>query len=336
MSEIAREPRQTGRARDTARRILRHENANLLFVLIALIFGMGAVTGGVSLGRTNAVNIVLQSSIRGIASIGQAFVILTAGLDLSVGGIGLLACTVGASMITEAPHLSIVAQPVPLAVGVIVMMVVGASVGLVNGTLVSRVGMPGLIVTLGMWQILKGLGYAVGSGATITYLPESLLALGQGRLAGVPVPSIVFIVVAVVGYLILNYTSFGRFAYAVGGNPVSSWLSGVNVKKTQLMVYMVSGLLAGVAGVATLGRSAHASMRTLMGLEIDTISAVAIGGVSLMGGRGNLIGVVIGVLILGVINNGMTILGAGPGAEGVVKGAIIIVAVAIDCIRRVR
>ena len=157
MSEIAREPRQTGRARDTARRILRHENANLLFVLIALIFGMGAVTGGVSLGRTNAVNIGLQSSIRGIASIGQAFVILTAGLDLSVGGIGLLACTVGASMITEAPHLSIVAQPVPLAVGVIVMMVVGASVGLVNGTLVSRVGMPGLIVTLGMWQILKGL-----------------------------------------------------------------------------------------------------------------------------------------------------------------------------------
>ena len=102
------------------------------------------------------------------------------------------------------------------------------------------------------------------------------------------------------------------------------------------MVYMISGLLAGVAGIATMGRSMHASMRTLMGLEIDSISAVAIGGVSLMGGTGNLIVVVIGVIILGVINNGMTILGAGPGAEGIVKGAIIITAVAIDCIRRTR
>ena len=336
MSEITREPRRTRNARDTARRILRHENVTLVIVLIALIATLAGITRGVSASRANAVNVILQSSIRGIASVGQAFVILTAGLDLSVGGIGLLACIVGASMITEAPHLSIVAQPVPIAVGAIVMLVVGSGFGLLNGTLVSRVGMPGLIVTLGMWQILRGLGYAIGGGATITYLPEGLLALGQGRVAGVPVPSIVFMAVAVAGYLILNYTSFGRFVYAVGGNPVSSWLSGINVRKTQLMVYMISGLLAGVAGIATMGRSMHASMRTLMGLEIDSISAVAIGGVSLMGGTGNLIGVVIGVIILGVINNGMTILGAGPGAEGIVKGAIIITAVAIDCIRRTR
>jgi len=336
MSEIAREPRRTRNAGDTARRILRHENVTLVIVLIALIAMIAGITRGVSASRTNAVNIVLQSSIRGIASVGQAFVILTAGLDLSVGGIGLLACIIGASMITEAPHLNIVGHPVPIAVAVIVMMLVGSAFGLLNGTLVSRVGMPGLIVTLGMWQILKGLGYAVGGGATITYLPEGLLVLGQGRVAGIPVPSIVFIVIAVVGYLILNYTSFGRFVYAVGGNPVSAWLSGINVKKIQLMVYMISGLLAGVAGIATMGRSMHASMRTLMGLEIDTISAVAIGGVSLFGGRGNLIGVVIGVIIIGVINNGMTILGAGPGIGGIVKGVIIIIAVAIDCIRRAR
>ncbi|MBA7658464.1 Fructose import permease protein FrcC [subsurface metagenome] len=240
MSETIRQPGRTRNAQGIARRIFRHENATLVIVLIALMGGIAFISHGVSLSRANLMNILLQVSIKGMASIGQAFVILTAGIDLSVGGMGLVSSIVGASMLTEAPHLNIVGHAVPIGVGALVMLLVGAGFGLANGALVSRVGMPGLIVTLGMWQICKGVGYGVGGGYTITYLPEGLLALGQGNIAGVPVPSIVFIVIAVVAYLILNYTSFGRSVYTVGGNPASAWLSGINVKKILLMAYMVS------------------------------------------------------------------------------------------------
>lgn len=319
-----------------ARNIFRHHLTTLILVLIVLIAAMAVVTKGVFLGRGTAVNVLFESSIRGMATIGQALVILSGGIDLSVGGIGLLASIVGSTSMTEAPYLNIIGYPIPIASGVLLMLLVGAGIGILNGTLVSRISMPPLIVTLGMWQVCKGIGVLVGGARSITFLPEGLSFLGQGRISGIPVPIIVFVILAVLIYIMLNYSTLGRRIYAIGGSPTSAWLSGINVKRTQLIVYTLSGLFAGMAGVASTARTMQVSMLTLSGLELDSIAAVAIGGVSVMGGRGNLIGVVVGIVILGVLGTGMTVMGLGPAYQGVILGVVILIAISIDAIRQRR
>jgi ribose/xylose/arabinose/galactoside ABC-type transport system permease subunit len=321
-------------AKDIARRIFHHENTVLALVLIALTGILSFTTGGLLTTKRNLVNILFQSSVRGVASMGQAFVILSGGIDLSVAGIGLLSAILGGTMMTSITKLNIVGYPVPLYVALPVMIIAAAAVGAANGSLVAQIGMPSLIVTLGMWQILKGVSFMISGGYQVCELPEALAFYGQGAVAGVPVPVIVLIAIFAIAYFILYYTSFGRSIYAVGGNLVSSWLSGINVKMIQTMAFTISGLLAGVAGVIITARCMSAQMITLEGLELDSIASVVIGGVSLIGGRGNIIGVLIGVMIIGVINNGMSIMGAPPSLQGVAKGAIIIAAVAIDYLRR--
>jgi ribose/xylose/arabinose/galactoside ABC-type transport system permease subunit len=317
------------------RSVFRHENANLGIVLLALIFGIGGLTKGGSLSIVNASNVLLQSSIRGITAVGQAFVILTAGIDVSVGGNALF-CSIMGTALMSTDWQSIVGHPLSPGLGVLLMILAGLGWGTVNSTLVSRVGIPALISTLGLWQITTGAAFSITQGKTIGGVPESLAWWGQGTVGYAPVPVIIFILVAIVAYYVLNYTSYGRAVYATGGNPTSAWLSGINVPRILFSVYAIAGFLAGLASFIQLGRIMSASMMSLEGLEIDSIAAVTIGGVSLMGGRGNLIGVVLGTLIIGVVNNGLSVLRAGPPAIRIVKGAIIILAVAIDYIRRRR
>jgi ribose/xylose/arabinose/galactoside ABC-type transport system permease subunit len=335
MAEIIEKPKPlSDTARGIAKRFFRHENAVLGIVLIALIGALAGVTKGLTFTRANMTNVLLQSSIRGVASVGQAFVILTTGIDVSVGGVGLVSSLLGASLMTKDIYLNIVGHPVSMYLGMLVMLMVGASWGVINGLSVSRIGMPPLIVTLAMWQVTTGVARQICGGMPFTEQPAGLSFLGAGKVAGVPVPVIVFVAVAVVGYFVLNHTPFGRAVYAVGGNPLSAWLSGINVRNIQFTVYIISGFLAGLAAIINLGRIMSASMQTLAGLELDTIAAVSVGGVSLTGGRGSVIGVVIGVLIIGVVSNAMGVLGAGPATQGIARGSIIISAVAIDYIRR--
>jgi len=323
-------------ARSIARRFSRYENAVLLVVLFALIGGMAVATRGLSIRAANMKNLLLQSCISGVAAIGQAFVILSAGIDISVAGAGFLCATVGSSLMTGNEWQNIAGHPLSIYAVIPIMLLLGVCVGLVNGSLVSRIAMPSIIVTLGMWRITWGLGYQIGGGESIYNLPEALEWFGAGKIAGVPTPIIVFIAVAAVAYFVLHYTRFGRSMYAVGGNVASAWLSGINVRNIQLSVFAISGLLAGLAGTIVTARVMLTSPKTLMGLELDTIAAVVVGGVSLMGGRGSIIGAVMGVIIIGVIDNGMSILGADPTLQGIAKGAIIYGAVAIDCWRRRR
>lgn len=335
MTEIAEGPKLPGfTMRGAAKRSIRHENAVLAIVLAVLIAAMAVVTKGLTLGRANMANVLVQSSITGVASVGQAFVILTAGIDLTVGGVGLFASNLGAALMTNILEQNIVSYPVSIYAAIPAMVLVGAAWGLANGSLVSRVGMPPLIVTLGMLQLCKGGAFQISAGKYIIGLPDNLNFLGSGNIAGVPVLVIIFIVTAVLGYFILNHTIFGRSVYATGSNPVSAWLSGINTKTVLLSTYVISGLLAGLAGAMITARTMSASMQTLGGFELNTIAAVCVGGISLAGGKGNIIGVVLGVLIIGVINNGMSILGATIVAQGVTTGAIIIAAVAIDYLRR--
>jgi len=308
------------------KRFFRHENAILMGILVVIIAALAIMTRGGTLTRSNISNVMVQSSPRGIAAMGQACVILTAGIDVSVGGVALIAAILGASLMTGQTSFPIVA------IGV--MLLVGLGFGALNGALISRVGVPALIITLAMWQIATGGGYLICRGRTIRHLPESLNFFGGGNIGGVPVPVIIFIAVAIAGYFLLNHTTFGRSIYAVGGNPVSAWLSGINVKNILHSVYIISGFLAAIAGLVIMSRVMSAGLITIVGLELDSIAAVVIGGISLMGGRGTLIGAVIGSVILGIINNGMNVLAVDPAYQDITKGIIIITDVTVDYVRR--
>jgi len=340
MTEIVEKPKPVrGTAKAIAWGIIRHENGILAIILVAIVAAMGVLSKGLAVTRLNLTNIILQSSTRGLAAIGQTFVILTAGIDVSVGGLSLLAMICGASLMRGVSEYTLFYEPQAAnvtnpALGIGVLILVGLGVGLFNGVMVSRVGMPGLIVTLAMWRITQGLGFIVSHGETIGNLPGLVDFIGKGHIAGVPVPIIIFVASVVIAYFVLHHTSFGRAVYAVGGNPVSAWLCGINVRNLLLFTYVISGFCAAIAGMIIMGRLGSASLAAASGLEIDSIAAVTIGGVSLMGGRGTIIGALLGVLILGTISNGMNILNIDPALQGVVKGVIIIVAVAIDYIRR--
>jgi len=322
------------KARSLASQVVRHESFVLSVVLIGLTSVMSVLTQGATTSRVNLLNVLVQSSVRGFASIGQAFVVITAGIDVSVGGVGLFSSILGTSLLTSIVDRNLVGGPIPLMVGVTIMLVSALGWGMFNGVMVSRAYIPPLIATLGIWQITRGAAFNLVKGVTIHKLPDGLAFFGQGEIGDIPVPIILFIVIAVIAYLVLNHTRFGRNIYAVGGNPASAWLSGINVHHVLFAAYAISGLLAGVASVVWAGRIMSSSMDSLTGLEIDSISAVFVGGISVSGGKGNLIGVVIGVIIIGIINNGMSLLGANTAVQGISKGLIIIIAVVIDYLRR--
>jgi ribose transport system permease protein len=305
--------------KDRLLRLTRNENFALGAILAALIVAFGVMTQGAFFTTTNVRSLLLRSSIRGVASVGQAFVMLSAGIDLSVGGNAILVSCLGASLMSESSR-----YPAHLAMplGVLIMVLVGMGIGAGNGVMVSRFRMSPLIVTLAMWQISTGIAFKVTKGGeTVRYLPESLAFFGKASIGGVPVPVIIFVAVIIVAYLVLHHTSFGRFVYAIGGSEVSAILSGVKTKRIRFWVYVICGFCA-------------ANLMALYGLEIDTIAAVVVGGFSLLGGRGSIIGVLLGVLILGVVANGMNILGLTIYMQWVVKGVIILVAVTVDALRR--
>jgi ribose/xylose/arabinose/galactoside ABC-type transport system permease subunit len=267
-------------------------------------------------------------------SVGQAFVILTAGIDLSVSGIAIFSSLIVSAATTNEPMNMLFSTSLPAFAGVVVALIAGASWGILSGSLVSRIGIPALIVTLGVWEITKGVTWQISEAGQIGHLPDALSAIGQGRVAGVPVSFIIFISLAVAAFIVLTYTRYGRGIYATGGNPVSAWLSGINVNQVKFSVYIISAFCAALGGIIFVGRVQRWSLLALRGLELDSIGAVAVGGVSLFGGRGTMIGVIIGVFIITVINNALSILGADPAVQGIVKGAIIFTAVAVDFLRR--
>jgi ribose/xylose/arabinose/galactoside ABC-type transport system permease subunit len=309
--------------------VVRNENFALFIILVLLVVTISLVTDGIFLRSKNLMNVLLQSSVRGIITVGMTFVILTAGIDLSVGGVAILVACGGAVLISGK------FVGLPLILGIILMLGMGMGVGAINGLSISRLRMSPLIVTLAVWQITEGAAYQVTNrGETILGFPKVLSYLGQGSILGVPVPTIIFIIIAVVGYLILHHTTFGRSVYAVGGNETSAWLSGIQTKRVINSVYLISGLCAAIGGIITISRLMCASVTIIGGLEMDGIAATVIGGVSLMGGKGTIIGAMIGVLIIGVINNGLNIIGVNPAVHSIAKGAVIFLAVAVDVLRR--
>lgn len=270
----------------------------------------------------NGLNVLRQVSINGILAIGVTFVIITGGIDLSLGSILALAGVVATSFAHPDQY--------PLIVPIILGIIVGGICGLVNGSLVAYSKVTPFIVTLGLMTIARGAALIYSNGRPIIDLSNEFQYIGQGDLIGVPVPIFIYLFIILLGYIILHKSKFGRYIFATGGNEMAAIVSGLNVQKVKLLVYTFSGLCCGLGGIILAARTNCGAPNAGDGYELDAIAASVIGGTSLSGGRGSVIGAVIGTLIIGVINNGLDILNVSSYIQLIVKGAIIIGAVWLD------
>jgi len=287
------------------------------FIVLCVIM---SVASSKFLEYDNLINVVRQVSINGILAVGMTFVILTSGIDLSVGSVLAISSTVVAG--------AMINQGLPSIVAVLLGILVGAVCGLINGTLVAYAKMPAIIVTLAMMEIPRGLALLYTGGYPLSGLPSGFSFLGRGYVLNViPMPVVIMLIVYVIAYVILSHLPMGRYIYAIGGNEEAVRLSGVKVKKYKIMAYLISGVTAGVTGVVLTSRLMSGQPMAGSGFELDAIAAVVLGGTDIAGGRGSIVGTFLGVLIMGVLNNGLNLMGVSPYVQRVLKGLIILLAI---------
>lgn len=292
----------------------------VILILFAVMLVLTVFLAPVFFAPQNLINVARQASITGVVAVGMTFVVLTSGIDLSVGSIlALVGIIFSITINTEA------GVPGALAAA----LVVGTLVGIANGIGVTFLGIQAFIMTLASMAIASGIALLICNGTPIHYQSESPLVavLGNGSLGGVPGPVIVFAVVAVAASLILRYLPFGRFVYGIGGGLEAARLSGVRTARVLIIVYAISGFCAAIAGIITTSRLFVGHPTAGAPIMLDSIAAVVIGGTSLMGGKGSIIGTVAGVLLLAMVANLLNLLGVSPFDQQIAKGGIIILAV---------
>ncbi len=271
----------------------------------------------------NLLNVGVQAAVTAILAFGMTFVIITAGIDLSVGSVAALGAICAGWAVTSAG--------IPGWLALLIAPLVGLVAGLVSGAAVSYAKLPAFIATLAMLSVARGLALVTSGGLPIP-MPDAVNWLG-GSIGPVPVPIIVMMIVGLVTAFVLNRTVFGRSLYAIGGNEEAARLAGLPVKRTLAAVYALSGLFAGIAGLVLAGRLASAQPQAASGYELDAIAAVVIGGASLSGGQGKASGTLIGALVLAVIRNGLNLLNVTAFWQQVVIGLVIALAVGLDSLR---
>ncbi|WP_294637884.1 ABC transporter permease [uncultured Aquabacterium sp.] len=307
----------------------------LVLVGIALCFeGLGWMVRDQSfLGNPAGLLImVLQVSEIGLIAIGVTMIIIAGGIDLSSGSVVALTAMVAASFAQSSDYARAVypaLTDMPAIVPIFMGLAVGALVGWINGTLIVKTAVPAFIVTLGMMVSARGLARFYTHGQPVSMLTEQYMWIGSGAK-----PVVVFLLTALLFHIVLRYTRFGKATYAIGGNPVAARVSGININRHQIWIYTLAGLLAGLAGVIASARAQTGQSGMGMSYELDAIAAAVIGGTSLSGGVGRITGTVIGALILGVISSGFTFLGIDSYIQEIIKGAIIVVAVVADQMRK--
>lgn len=295
----------------------------------------------------NMANVARQSAITAILAVGQTVVILSAGIDLSVGAMAALSASVAAVLMTSRVEvLGIGLGPYPFPVGMLLALLVGTLAGLVNGIIITKGRIPDFIATLGTLATFRGLALLVTGGLPVPshltaselrgYLPEEMLWLGGGRILGVPVAGLIALSVVVIGWVILRYTALGRSTYAVGGNKEAARVSGINIDGTKMAVYAFSGLMAGLGGFVLAGRLNSANALMASGQELNSIAAVIIGGTNLFGGEGGVFGSLVGALVLGILANGLNLLNVSDFWQRVFEGLVVILVVIFDQWRRRR
>jgi ribose transport system permease protein len=301
--------------------LLKHYSIIFAFVLVCVLL---AALSPAFLKITNIMNVIRQTSIYGIMAVGMTFIILTGGIDLSVGAILALSGIVLAGSIKSGMPLELV---IPLT------LLIGTVTGLVNGIVITAGKITPFVATLGMMSVARGLTLIYSKGYPISGFDASFRFIGGGDILGLPLPIIFFFVTVLVAWVILNHTKFGRYTYAIGGNEETVKLSGINSNYYKVLVYMVAGFTCAMSALILTARLNSAEPIAGTGYELDVIAAVVIGGTSLNGGRGNIWGTLVGALLIGVINNGMNLLGISPYFQLIVRGLIIILAVLLDRLR---
>lgn len=297
----------------------------ILMVFLILFVLLTIITNTFFTSR-NLINVLKQVSINGIISVGMMCVLLTGGIDLSVGSIVALSGIVATTFAHPGEY--------PVIVPVILGILAGAACGVVNGTLVAFLNLPAFIATLGMLSVASGVALVLSKGRPISNLSDQFRYIGGGTILGLPILIYILAAVFLIGYLILSWTKFGRYLYAIGGNEEAAKASGLSVARIKLFVYMISGICAGLAGTVLASRINAGQPNSGEGYELDAIAAVVIGGTSLNGGIGKVSGTILGVLIVGVINNGMDLLNISSYYQKIVKGSIIVLAVLLDRITK--
>ncbi|MHC4482513.1 MAG: ABC transporter permease [Planctomycetota bacterium] len=280
----------------------------------------------------NFLNVLRRSSVNGIIAIGMTAVIISAGIDLSVGSMLALAGMVGAYTMILIGGTD--PQGGALVVGTIVGIIVGTICGSLNGVLVTKLKLQPFIVTLGSMSAFRGISYVMNTGEP--YNVPNYKYLGEGIVLGIPISVLLFAAIVAIASFLLKYTRLGRYTYAIGSNREAAFHAGVNVDRNLIYIYTLTGLLVGIAAMIATSRTVSAQPTAGIALELDIIASVVIGGASLAGGRGTITGTIIGTLLISFLRNGCTLLGISTNVQLIVIGAIIIVAVAVDQLARSR
>ena len=303
------------------RSVLKNYGIIIAFVLICAIL---SVLSPVFLSVTNVLNVIRQTSIYGIMAVGMTFIILTGGIDLSIGSILAISGAICAGMLKSGDSILL---------AVVAAIGIGVLCGFANGFFITVGKITPFVVTLGMMSITRGFTLIYTKGYPISGFNKSFRFIGAGDLLGIPVPIVMFLAIVVIANIVLTQTKLGRYTYAIGGNEETVKLSGINSGFYKALVYMIAGATAAVSALILTSRLNSAEPVAATGYELDVIAAVVIGGTSLSGGRGSVWGTFIGSLLIGVINNGMNLLGISSYFQLVVKGLIIIGAVWLDRLR---
>jgi ribose/xylose/arabinose/galactoside ABC-type transport system permease subunit len=313
-------------------RLLSRYAPAVCLVLLMVVF---AILEPSFLTPLNLFNVMRQISIEGLIAIGMTFVILTAGIDLSVGSLvavaGLVAAMIAKGSTASSFSLSAAAQQ---GYGWFAAMVGAIAVGLLGGSLqgfaITRLKVPPFVVTLGGLSVFRGLALMISAAGPISGFDETYRWWGQGRIGPVPVPVIIFLAFALVAFVVLRYSRYGRQVYAVGGNREAARLSGVNVRRVLLSVYIIIGFLSGLAGFVLSARLNSSEAVAGIGYELNVIASVVIGGTSLFGGVGSIFGTVIGSVLIGVLINGLVLMNVNSYVQQITIGLILIAVVAFD------
>lgn len=292
-----------------------------IFILLILVILLSILSENF-FSFSNFFNILRQSAVIGIIAVGQCIIIISGGIDLSVGSnMAFVGCLIA---------VATTQWGIPPALAIAMGMGAGAAIGLFNGFVITKLRLQDFIATLGTMTTIKGLALLTTGGVPISGIPESLMVLGGGKAMGLPVSALVFAAVAVLGIVLLKHTLFGRNIYAIGGNKEAAKVSGIHVDRTKIGTNVVCGLCCGLAGVVMLGRLYSANALMGEGLELNSIAAVVLGGTSMKGGSGSIGGTIIGVITIGILNNGLDMLNVSAFWQSFILGLVIIGVVAFD------
>ena len=306
--------------RPSALRQIAKRYGGIVCALMALVV-LFSVKSPNFLVANNLINIVLQVSIIAIVAFGMTYVLLLGEIDLSVGAIIAFVGGVAAQLL---------ALNVPLIAVIPLAMCAGMLLGVVNGSLSAFLSIPSFIVTVATMGIFRGITFIASDGMPVSIDNDALLWMGNGAIGGIPTPVCILVMLLLVNHFVLSRTVFGRKAYLTGGNREAAIYAGIRVNSLKVKIFMLSGLMSAIAGLILTARLYSAQPNAGMGYELDAIAAAVLGGTSLTGGYGTMLGTVVGALIIGVINNGMNLLSVPYFYQLIVKGAVILVAVAID------